>query len=222
MPVRVDTEVAGDVVAGFLRDALAFLEAHAFRRRTTEGGGWGVGSDDIGLLDLHPEGAEEEAVLERSRAWRRLVFDSGFGWSSGPVHLGGGGRPANFDEEYRVLEQGFDVPDQQPFATGTHLVAPAVLAHGSDDLQRRYLPGIFRGDLVVLPAAQRAGGRLRPGRPAHPRGPRRRRLDRHGPEGLVVPGAPRADRSGARPHRTPTCPSTRASPCSSWRWTAPG
>ncbi len=108
-----------------------------------------MGPDAIGLLDGHDDRGEEAAALERSRAWRRLVFDSGYGWLAGPIELGGGGRSAALDEEYRVLERSFDVPDQQPFATGTRLVAPAVLAHGSTDLQRRYLPGIFRGDLLV-------------------------------------------------------------------------
>ncbi|MGE0509833.1 MAG: acyl-CoA dehydrogenase family protein [Acidimicrobiia bacterium] len=138
-----------DELASFRAEALRFLETHARRRRDATGSGWGVGSDAIGLLDGHDDRAEEAAALERSRAWRRLVFDSGFGWLGGPVELGGGGRSTVLDEEYRLLERSFDVPDQQPFATGTRLVAPAVLAHGSADLQRRYLPGIFRGDLLV-------------------------------------------------------------------------
>ena len=130
-------------------EALEFLMANTERRQQALTSGWGVGSDAIGLLDTHPSRELETAALERSRAWRRLVFESGFGWLSGPTHLGGGGHSADFDEAYRVLEREFNVPDQQPFATGTHLVAPSVLAFGSDDLQRRYLPGIFRGDLIA-------------------------------------------------------------------------
>jgi alkylation response protein AidB-like acyl-CoA dehydrogenase len=87
--------------------------------------------------------------LQRGREWRRLVFDSGFGWLGGPPALGGAGRPPQLDEEYRLLEREFDVPDQQPFATGTHLVAPAILANGTEDVQQRFLPGLFRGDLVA-------------------------------------------------------------------------
>ncbi len=136
-------------VARFRAEALEFLERNSSRRRHATSSGWGAGSDTIGLLDTHSDRDEEKATLERSRAWRRLVFDHGFGWLSGPVDLGGAGRSAHLDEEYRVLEREFDVPDQQPFATGTHLVAPAVQAYGSADLQRRYLPGIFRGDLVT-------------------------------------------------------------------------
>jgi acyl-CoA dehydrogenase len=132
----------------FRHQAISFLDAHAPRREPEADVVWGTGSDAIGLLDPHPNRAAEARELDRARVWRRTVFDAGFGWLGGPKHLGGAGRDPMLDEEYRLLEAGYDVPDQQPFATGTRLIAPAVLAHGSDDLQRRYLPGIFRGDLV--------------------------------------------------------------------------
>ncbi len=138
-----------DDIETFRAEALAFLNAHARRRAAHGAAGWGAGNDAIGLLDTYPDREAEAAALEAGRTWRRLVFDSGFGWLSGPPELGGHGRSPILDEEYRLLEREFDVPDQQPFATGTHLVAPAVGANGSDDLQRRYLPGLFRGDLLA-------------------------------------------------------------------------
>ena len=139
----------GDELAEFRDAALRFLEDNALRRVADTQSGWGVGSDAIGLLDSHTDRAEEAAALERSREWRRRVFQHGFGWVGGPLALGGGGRSPQLDEEYRRLEAEFDVPDQQPFATGTHLVAPALMAHGSPELQAKYLPGIFTGELVV-------------------------------------------------------------------------
>lgn len=138
-----------DERAAFRAAAVAFLEAHAARQPRHDASGWGRGSDAIGLLEPRPDRDAERELLERGRAWRRTVFDHGFGWLGGPSQLGGGGRDPALDEEYRQAEADFDVPDQQPFATGTRLVAPAVLSHGSDELQRRYLPGIFRGDLVL-------------------------------------------------------------------------
>src|SRR4051794_1731580 len=136
-------------VENFRAAAVEFLEAHAKRRADADGSGWGVGSDAIGLLDTYSSREEEATALAQARAWRRLVFDHGFGWLGGPVEFGGAGRDASLDEEYRLLEQAFEVPDPQPFATGTHLIAPAILAHGTDDVRRRYLRGIFRGDLVT-------------------------------------------------------------------------
>jgi acyl-CoA dehydrogenase len=122
----------------FRTEALAFLDAHAKQRRRDDQPVWGLGSDAIGLLEVQPDRQAEAAALDEGREWRRLAYDHGFGIGSDPT----------LDEEYRLLEREFDVPDQQPFATGMHLVAPAIRSHGSSELQRRVLPGIFRGDLV--------------------------------------------------------------------------
>ncbi len=123
----------------FRERAAAFLHAHAERRRSGDVvSGWGSGADDIGLLDPVPDAEAEARAVEAGRAWRRLAYDHGFGT----------GHDLQHDEEYRRLERDFEVPDQQPFATGTHLVAPAIRSHGSDDLQARFVPGIHRGDLI--------------------------------------------------------------------------
>jgi len=136
-------------VDAFRASALAFLTANAPLRTNLTDAARGVGDDAIGLLDGHADRTAEAASLQRGRDWRRHVFDCGFGWLGGPPALGGAGRSPQLDEEYRLLERAFDVPDQQPFATGTHLVAPAILANGSEDVQQRFLPGLFRGDLVA-------------------------------------------------------------------------
>jgi alkylation response protein AidB-like acyl-CoA dehydrogenase len=132
----------------FRNKALEFLHANASPKQV-EASGWGIGDDGIGLLEGHVDRDAEREGVERARKWRQHVFDSGFGWLGGPTDLGGAGRSPHLDRIYRDLERGFDVPDQQPFATGMNLVAPAVLAHGSDDVKRRYVPGMFRGDLLA-------------------------------------------------------------------------
>ena len=133
----------------FRMSALTFLGAHAEPKIVERHRGWGTGSDAVGLLDTYPnEQAHFEAVRD-ARNWRRTVFDAGFGWLGGPTEFGGAGRSPVLDEEYRLLESRFDVPDQQPIATGTHLVAPSIDAHGTEDVKRRYLPGLFRGDLIA-------------------------------------------------------------------------
>ncbi|HEX6657086.1 MAG TPA: acyl-CoA dehydrogenase family protein [Ilumatobacter sp.] len=136
-------------IEAFRAEATAFLEAHAARKSRTRAAGWGEGDDAIGLLDSHPDRTTEAEHLERSRVWRRLVFDSGFGWLGGPTAYGGAGRDPALDEEYRLLERQYLVPDQQPFATATHLVAPAILDCGSEDVKRRHLRPMFRGDAVA-------------------------------------------------------------------------
>jgi alkylation response protein AidB-like acyl-CoA dehydrogenase len=75
---------------------------------------------------------------------RRLGADGwlGIGW---PVEYGGQGRPVAdqfvfFDEVQRA-----GVPF--PFVT-VNTVGPTLMAHGTDDQKRRYLPGILSGDIV--------------------------------------------------------------------------
>ena len=76
--------------------------------------------------------------------------------------------------------------------------------HGSEDLKRRFLrPDLPRRD-AVLPAAQRARGRLRPRRAAHPRRQGRRRVGRQRPEGLELlrpQGQARSADGAHRPRR---------------------
>lgn len=86
--------------------------------------------------------------LAEARVWRAKVFDAGFGWLGGPPDLGGAGRSPLLDEEYRQLELGFDVPSQNIFSSAMSLVAPSILAYGSADLKMRFLPGMFRGDIL--------------------------------------------------------------------------
>jgi alkylation response protein AidB-like acyl-CoA dehydrogenase len=138
-----------DELEEFRAEAGAFLDSNAPRKPRARAAAWGEGDDSIGLLDRQPDRTAEAEQLERSREWRRLVFDSGFGWLGGPVEYGGAGRDPAFDEEYRLLEREYAVPDQQPFATATHLVAPAILACGSEDVKRRHLPPMFRGDALA-------------------------------------------------------------------------
>lgn len=134
-------------IAIFRDRARAWLEANADPRRTSDGT-WGVGSDEIGVVAFHPSPEQEREQLSASRNWRARVYDAGFGWLGGPAKYGGGGRSARLDEEYRQLELQFDVPDQNIFSSATALVAPALLSCGSDDVKRRFLPGMFRGDIV--------------------------------------------------------------------------
>ncbi len=45
------------------------------------------------------------------------------------------------------------------------LAAPVMLAHGSDELRQRFIRPTVTGEITWVPAVQRAGRGLRPGRP---------------------------------------------------------
>jgi alkylation response protein AidB-like acyl-CoA dehydrogenase len=131
----------------FSAAAIAFLEADAAPRRQVSGA-WGEGSDRVGLFpERTPE--EDAAHVAEAKAWRAKVFDAGFGWISGPPEYGGRGLPRAYERIYQGLEAGFDVPSIGPFGIGLGMVAPTILAHGREEARRRYLPAMYRGDVVA-------------------------------------------------------------------------
>ena len=69
-------------------------------------------------------------------------------WAGGPAEYGGGGLDPDLNHLYRELEADFEVPDQGMFGVAWDMVGPAVLVHGSEDLKRRFLGPIYRGDLL--------------------------------------------------------------------------
>ena len=87
-------------------------------------------------------------MLAAAASWRAEAFDAGLAWAGGPAEYGGGGHDPQLNDLWRELEADFEVPDQSMFAVAWDMVGPAVLAHGSDDLKRRFLAPIYRGDLL--------------------------------------------------------------------------
>src|SRR5918992_1319143 len=131
----------------FRTEALTFLEANATRRREASGA-WGEGPDRVGLFpERTPE--EDEAELAAAKAWRARVYDAGFGWIAGPPEYGGRGLPRDYERLYQSLEAGFDVPSIAPFGIGLGMIAPTILAHAREEVRRRYLPRMYRGDVVA-------------------------------------------------------------------------
>ncbi len=140
---------APDVAAGledFEREAVAFLDGHA-KRRTDRKGAWGEGSDRVGLFEEKTRDQELAEVAE-AQAWRRQVFDAGFGWISGPVRYGGRGLPSEFERRWQTVQARYDVPPTTVFAIGLGMVAPTILAHGTEAAKGRYLRALYRGDVV--------------------------------------------------------------------------
>lgn len=135
-------------ITQFRNDAIALLESHWPRVQPHGEFRWGAGSDDVAIFGDRP--AESELVeLKRARAWQAVKFDHGFGWIHGPEKYGGRGLPVEYTVAYRELEMGFQVPDQIFFGVGQGMVGPTILAEGSEELRRRYLRDIYRGDLMA-------------------------------------------------------------------------
>ncbi|MEO5902347.1 MAG: acyl-CoA dehydrogenase family protein [Ilumatobacteraceae bacterium] len=132
----------------FVKRATAFLEANAGRRPIkSDTFVWGEGEDDIRLLGSADPEHEDQRMAEAA-AWRAKAFDAGFAWAGGAKAHGGGGLDPELNDVWREVEGDFLVPDQGHYGVSWDMVGPAVEVHGSDDLKRRFLGPIYRGDLL--------------------------------------------------------------------------
>ena len=135
--------------AAFAAEARAFLDAHAERLpEVADAFEWGRGDDFVGIVE-EGDPAEQVAALSAAQAWAASRFDAGFGWIDGPSELGGRELGTDLVRLYRGLESGYVVPDQSIFTIGLGMVAPTILAHANPEVQRAYLPGLHRGDLIA-------------------------------------------------------------------------
>ena len=133
-----------DVPAEFRAAAASFVQAAVARGTTATSA---PAPERAALFpDLTPE--EERAELAAARAWRQERFDAGFGWLSGPVEYGGAGLSAACERGYLKLERAHTFPPQRIYDIGLGMVAPAILAFGTEAAKQRYLRAMHRGDII--------------------------------------------------------------------------
>lgn len=140
--------VSGFGVGEFEAEAARWLRANVEPKPDRGRFRWGDGDDDVVEIwsEHDPEG--DAVQLAASRAWRTKRFDAGFGWVDGPEELGGRGLSAAHARAYAKLEAGYSVPAQDWFKLGP-VIGPILMAHAGSELQKRYVPGLYRGDLVA-------------------------------------------------------------------------
>jgi alkylation response protein AidB-like acyl-CoA dehydrogenase len=131
----------------FEDEARAFLDANASRKVEEAKFVWGEGQEAVALFDEKSRDGEMEE-LARAQAWRATKFDAGFGWITGPASHGGRELPHAYDRAWQMLESQYAVPNQGFFGIGLGMVAPTILAHGSDVAKEAYLRKMYRGDIV--------------------------------------------------------------------------
>ena len=131
----------------FEAEARAFLEANA-EKRPEETFVWGQGSDDVSLFPERSP-AQQLSDLAAARDWAAKVFDAGFGWITGPTEYGGRGLPTEYQRIWGRVASGFRTPSQSIYGIGLGMVAPTILAHGTDEVKEAYLTKMWRGDIVA-------------------------------------------------------------------------
>ena len=109
---------------------------------------WGEGSDEMKVFQ-EPDPAAEADELAAVRAWRRAVFDAGYGWITGPVEYGGAGLPSAYEKAFTALTRRYNVPGDAMLTVGLGMIAPTILRHGTDEQRRRWLPALYRGDIFA-------------------------------------------------------------------------
>jgi alkylation response protein AidB-like acyl-CoA dehydrogenase len=100
----------------------------------------------VGLIE--ESGPGERAALARARALQRALFDAGLAWPEGPAELGGGGRSKEWALALDQVLAEYRLPPRAQLLVGLDIVAPALAAHGSPRVRERYLPALFRGEIV--------------------------------------------------------------------------
>jgi acyl-CoA dehydrogenase len=132
----------------FGAEVVAFLDANATAKPPEREFVWGEGSDSVAVFEERDEDVER-AMLDAAKAWRATRDDAGLGWISGPSEYGGRALSAAHQRRYDSLEAGYQVPNQSFFTIGLGMVAPTILAHGSDAAKTRLLASLYRGDVVA-------------------------------------------------------------------------
>ena len=85
------------------------------------------------------------AFAERGRAWQRTLAEGGWSVPTWPAELGGRGLSSNEARIVREEETRFAVPAGL-FQVASLMVGPTLMACGTPEQQRRFLPAIRQGD----------------------------------------------------------------------------
>ncbi|MBW0370821.1 acyl-CoA dehydrogenase family protein [Ensifer adhaerens] len=124
---RLDSNLSSPEVADFRRKVTAFLSEN-------------LPSDIRAQVDQE----KMDLSKEDQRRWHKTVRAHGLACPSWPKEYGGAGLS---DAELYILEREFALAGApRPMIYGVTMLGPALIAHGTADQKRRFLPGILEGD----------------------------------------------------------------------------
>jgi alkylation response protein AidB-like acyl-CoA dehydrogenase len=128
---------------------LDFLDTPAEARFRAEVRAWfEANAEPAQKNDLFRMASGREAeIVASAREWQKRLHDAGWAGITWPREHGGRGGTAVEQMIFNQEKARFDVP-LGPFAVGMGMVGPTLIAHGSDDQKRRYLPPLLRGEEI--------------------------------------------------------------------------
>jgi len=119
-------------------------EEGAFRGRTREY------LADVGLPPRRPDEPvykwDDDEFVARDRLIQRALWDGGFAGITLPVAYGGRGLPDRFDEIFVEEARPYRMP--WAFGVNRNVIIPPMLAHASEEVKRRFIPPMLRGDHI--------------------------------------------------------------------------
>jgi alkylation response protein AidB-like acyl-CoA dehydrogenase len=100
-----------------------------------------------GWSDPHPVARSPEEMVELRRWWQRTLYDAGWLGLTWPEEYGG--RAGTLVQQVIFDQEAARVQAPEPINTiGLYMAAPTIMAWGTDEQKRRYLPPLLRGDEI--------------------------------------------------------------------------
>ena len=140
--------VTASTLDEFDAELVTFFDRWPVRAERAAGFEWGVGSDDVSIFD-EVDPAEERAQLDTVRGWRKELASAGLSWITGPVEFGGRGLGYEFQIAFDAHARKREVPSSAPLTVSLGMIAPTILAHGSDVARERYLAAMHAGEVIA-------------------------------------------------------------------------
>ena len=135
-----NTEDESAELAVFRAEAHDFLAAH-FEPRPT------VGIYGTTLGDTDPSKEAEARHVAASREYQHFLFENGWAGLTWPIEYGGRGLTAKHQRIWVQEEVKFQITIGF-FNVATQMVAPTIMAHGTEEQQRHFLPRILSGEHI--------------------------------------------------------------------------
>jgi alkylation response protein AidB-like acyl-CoA dehydrogenase len=88
----------------------------------------------------------DDAGVARSKRIQRTLWDGGITGVTVPVQYGGLGLDSRYDAVFREEAAPYRMPEE--FGNAFNVVLPTMLAHGSEELKKRFIPHILNGDHI--------------------------------------------------------------------------
>jgi alkylation response protein AidB-like acyl-CoA dehydrogenase len=88
----------------------------------------------------------DEDRVARAKEWQGALFEARLAGLTWPVEYGGQGLPARYQSIFNEEASEYEQPATNIFAVGFGMCIPTVLAHGTEELKKRYVPPAAKGE----------------------------------------------------------------------------